>query len=342
MAEKRAGRTPHGNPSHRDEPVLLQEVRVDPSGPGYTCPSQRPLVRREDRRYRCPACGHNALLITRGPRRDGTGIGTFINCRSCGANQAGVAAASGIAPYRLLKWPPVEELGSQVGTDAVVPRIRVSEDVVSGCTSALWSLYHEHALAYLLDERGLTDATIRRWELGYDSAADAITIPVRDASNALLGIKRRLLSPPTSKDKVRNSVGLAALYPLATFDEDPPAVVLCEGELDALVLLQHGVSAVTTTTGTQGWDKHSEWAQWFVGRQVAVIYDAGSYALAAERANQLRREGAPRTWPVDLMRTGLAQNEDVTDWFVKYGRTAHELRQLIKNERRRSRTRRAA
>jgi hypothetical protein len=281
---------------------------------------------RETRRYRCPDCGRNALLITRAPHRDGTGLTTKINCRSCGAKQAAIAAASGIAPYKLLKWPPVEELGPQVGSEAVVPRISVSEGTVGGCASGLWTT--PHALAYLRDRRGLTDETIRKYELGYDSAADAITIPVRDDERALLGMKRRMLAEDADPKAV-NSRGLAALYPLAVFADDPRAVVLCEGEPDALILNQHGIHAVTPTTGTQGWAKHPEWSRWFVGRQVAVLYDAGSYELGSERAAQLRLDGAKRAWPVDLMLAGFSKDEDATDWFVKYGRTADDLRDLL-------------
>lgn len=288
----------------------------------------------ETRRYTCPACGRKALLVTRAPHRDGTGLTTKINCRGCGAGLNDVSAASDIPRYKLLRWPPPEELGPQAGTDAVVPRIAVSEGTVGGCVSALWSQKHEHALAYLCDRRGLTVDTILDYELGYDVTGDAITLPVRDADNTLLGIKRRLLDPPSPRDKARNSPKLAALYPLAVFEEDPPAVVLCEGEFDALLLNQHGVPAVTPTTGTQGWDKHPEWAQWFVGRHVAVIYDAGSDELAAERATRLRRDGARRAWPVDLMLAGLKPDEDVTDWFVTYRRTADGLRDVVQSERR--------
>jgi DNA primase len=200
----------------------------------------------------------------------------------------------------------------------------------------LWSQDHEHALAYLSVARGLTDETTRHYELGYDSTANAITLPVRDDNNALLGIKRRFVAADANPKAV-NSRGLAALYPLAVFDDDLATVVLCEGEFDALLLNQHGIPAVTTTTGTGGWDKHPKWAQWFVGRHVAVIYDAGSYELAAVRAAQLRREGAKRAWPVDLLLAGLKPKEDPTDWFVAYARSADDLRDFINSERRRRR-----
>lgn len=282
-------------------------------------------------RFACPACGKSTLEITRGPHRDG-GSTVLVHCWGCGGGLDDVSAASEIPRYKLLKWPPPQKLGEPVTPNggAVVPRLRVSQGTVGGCVSALWAQEHEHALAYLTGPRGLTDETIRRWELGYDIPGNAITIPVRDESNALLGIKRRFLSVD-AEPKAVNSRGLAALYPLAVFEEDPAAVVLCEGEFDALLLNQHGIPAVTPTTGTQGWDKHPEWSAWFIGRHVAVLYDAGSYALAAERAVCLRREGARRAWPVDLP---LTKGEDVTDWFLA-GQTAAELRDLINNARHR-------
>jgi hypothetical protein len=49
--------------------------------------------------------------------------------------------------------------------------------------------------------------------------------------------------------------------------------------------------------------------------------------------------GAKDAWPVDL---GLADGEDITDWFVTYGRSVTELRDLISDARRFSRRGRRA
>jgi hypothetical protein len=111
--------------------------------------------------------------------------------------------------------------------------------------------------------------------------------------------------------------GRSHLYPLSVLGADPATLVLCEGELDALLLNQHGIRAVTSTAGTTwkpDWDRH------VVRRRVAVLYDAGarSYERAERRALALVAAGAREAWPVDLTLAGFAKGEDVGDWFVKY------------------------
>src|SRR5919205_934102 len=84
-----------------------------------------------------------------------------------------------------------------------------SEATVDGWCSAL--LARPDALTYLLETRGLTLETIKRYELGYDSERNAITFPARDADGALL---------------------------------------LVAGEIDALTGRQNDLPTVTTTCGT--------------------------------------------------------------------------------------------
>jgi hypothetical protein len=212
-----------------------------------------------------------------------------------------------------------------------------SEGNVQGWRSALMEAGNASARRYLQETRGLLLGTIVELELGYDRDRHAITIPIRDEAGELVNVKRRVIRRGATKAK-RGLSRPAALYPIQTFAEDPTAIVLCEGELDALLLKQSGLPAVTSTSGTNGWDKYPAWHEHFVGRSVAVVYDCGaeSYAKATVRAQALQEAGALDAWPVDL---GLAQGEDVTNWFVKYGRDAHALRELLNKERRRKRGR---
>jgi hypothetical protein len=75
------------------------------------------------------------------------------------------------------------------------------------------------------------------------------------------------------------------------------------------------------------------WDRYARGRRIAVAYDAGSYERCVERAEALLAAGAKEAWPVDLGATGLEHGEDLGDWFVKYGRTAGELRDVITDAR---------
>jgi len=177
------------------------------------------------------------------------------------------------------------------------------------------------ALRYLRKERGLSLATIRRYRLGYDG--EAITIPVWH-DGEVVNVRRRFLDPDADPKILGLAGRPAELYPA------PPegrAWLLGEGEWDVLLALQKGLPAVTSTAGAH-WS--SEWDALVVGKRIAVVYDVGSLAAATRRAAELRAAGAAEAWPVDL---GLAHGEDLTDWFVKYGRSAERLKRLIRRER---------
>jgi hypothetical protein len=80
-----------------------------------------------------------------------------------------------------------------------------------------------------------------------------------------------------------------------------------------------------------------EWAPLFRGRRVPVIYDAGDARDAAyTAAGKLRAAGAD-AWVVDLASAGLKKGEDITDWFVTYGRNKADLIDLILSEKAKNR-----
>ena len=92
-------------------------------------------------------------------------------------------------------------------------------------------------------------------------------------------------------------------HPMQLYPDVPRAraVVLCEGEFDALLTHQRGLPAATSTAGTS-WDP--AWTGLLAGRRVAVVYDAGAswaYALAQRRARQFaagERGPAAAAWAV--------------------------------------------
>jgi hypothetical protein len=76
-----------------------------------------------------------------------------------------------------------------------------------------------------------------------------------------------------------------------------------------------------------------EWARLFRGRRVPVVYDAVDARDAANgTAAKLCAAGAD-AWVVDLASAGLKNGEDITDWFVTYGRNKADLIDLILRSR---------
>jgi hypothetical protein len=173
--------------------------------------------------------------------------------------------------------------------------------------------------------RGLNTKTIARYRIGSDGRT--LVIPVFDPTDPTRPVNR--YRRRTGSGGGPKYLGLRGrtianggitIYPRVPTRRD---VVVCSGLLDALLARQKGFDAVTGTGGCGTWP--DAWCRWFVGRRVAVVFDTGESIAAGRVAVRLNAAGA-RAWPVDL---GLAPKEDLTDWFVRHGRTAAELRALI-------------
>ena len=93
---------------------------------------------------------------------------------------------------------------------------------------------------YLIS-RGFTKETMERFMLGYDAAEDAVTIPYNKRGS--LYTKRRI-NPRSEQPKYDKPKGthFRPLYNPAALQED--AVFIVEGELDAIVIMQCGGTAV--------------------------------------------------------------------------------------------------
>lgn len=331
--------------SHQNAPT----PRHDPDGsePGGRFQPTRANVGNRVQ-FECPICGSsdaNAAVIL---DRDGdprTLIGCFaLNCPV--EKRAPYLRALGLA-WGLTDGETRERLAAEAYRRSARPKRRAKPEsppsvaLVEGWAARLWT--EPAALAYLRSERGLTDATIRASRIGYAASGSgrtwsefgAFTIPVV-RRRTVLTMRRRFWPdlPRSTKGKPVKIAGPAGV-PMALYPDAPTGrtLIVCEGEFDALLLRQKRLPAVTSTAGT-AWDQ--SWNRVVVGCRVAVIYDAGEASLAKARklAEAFRAAGAETAWAVDLGAAGLDDGEDVTDWFVTYGRSREDLRRLIADERR--------
>jgi hypothetical protein len=194
---------------------------------------------------------------------------------------------------------------------------------------------HDEALAYLLNERGLIREIITEYDVGYDGKA--FWLPIREPAGELVTLKRRGWPKPFEREGELLKYLFTPGHDAAHVYPEVPAtgpLILCEGEFDALVLRRHRLPSITVTTGmATHWQP--QWsANWPPGRKVALLYDAGTdaEAQADKRCAEICDCGA-LAWVCSLSKAGLKDKEDMTDWFVTYGRTRAELLRLIKRER---------
>ena len=177
----------------------------------------------------------------------------------------------------------------------------------------------------LESERGISLDTVKRWEIGWSSRLKRVAIPIRDETNLVRNIRLYSFDKAGSQKMIswRAGYGTARLWPLDSFKES--YVVLCEGEMDRLVLWQQGLNAVTTTGGAKTWK--SEWSSQFEDMKVRIVYDMDEAGLDGARkaaASIAEYASQIKIIKLDLTKKG----EDVTDFFVNYGYSLNDFRLL--------------
>jgi len=179
---------------------------------------------------------------------------------------------------------------------------------------ALWK--SENALNYLR-ERGLKDETIKELRLGL-SPKNLIAIPII-ADGKLVCIKYRSI-PPAEKQYSRET-GCPSYIFNGDFIEKGKAVVLTEGEFDAMIGYQWGMVAVSGITGASSFTPE-EMKQLDKADKVIVCYDSDE--AGQKGAHKLiDRLGLERCLNIVL------PTKDLNEFFLQ-GHTKEEFTQLIK------------
>jgi DNA primase len=189
-------------------------------------------------------------------------------------------------------------------------------------------LYHDrlpHEIRQYLNARGIPDPTIEEAQLGWHG--ERITIPVYDREGELVLYKlgKAPHDPSDSPKMLYDPPGVTAeLYGWETLRKNPSEVIVCEGEYDRLVLEARGFPAVTGTSGAATF--REEWAREIA--KVPRVYVCFDNDLAgrkgAERVGGLIPHARTVVLPPEVGDSG-----DVTDFFVRLGRSREEFRALL-------------
>jgi len=194
--------------------------------------------------------------------------------------------------------------------------------------SVLLEEYHrnlpQRIRSYLQNERGISDAVIDRYLLGWNGSR--VTIPVFDRRGDFAFFKlARDPEDKTDSPKMLATPGAhAELYDWQTVLAKPDEIIICEGEFDRLVLESRGLAAVTSTGGALTFRR--EWAEAF--REILQVYvcfdnDAAGRA-GAERVARLIPHARIVNLPEEVGESG-----DVTDFLVRLGRSREEFQRVL-------------
>lgn len=229
------------------------------------------------------------------------------------------------------------DVGDRVGVPRPYPdkppRPPIREALVKQWVGDLWAA--EEVCRWLREKRGLSDATLKKYEIGWDPKRQRNTIPIRDERGNVMNV--RLYNAKKDPKIINYTEGRykygspARLYGLDELEKyQGKQVVLCEGEWDRLVLQQEGFMAVTGTHGASVF--RPEWIAHFKDKDVVILYDCDREGQAAARnvvLRALKTAGAASVKHVVLPLKGDKDDKDVTDYFHKRGLTAADLQKLI-------------
>lgn len=187
---------------------------------------------------------------------------------------------------------------------------------------------NKKALLYL-KERGLTEETVERFKLGFVhfEKQDWLSIPSYEDGLPKL-IKYRKLPPDTNKDLdkyIRETGAKSILFNGDILDDDEiQEIYICEGELDAISMLQAGYDNVIGITGGAGTLLPSWYDKLVLKDNIYLIFDNDERGQKDARDIWARRLGTNKCWNVVL-----PKGEDVNS-FLK-DNSKEELDEYIKS-----------
>lgn len=187
--------------------------------------------------------------------------------------------------------------------------------------------YHEAlppGIRQYLNGRGIPDALVDFYFLGWNGSR--ITIPIfnRDRQLAFFKLAKDPEDRSDSPKMLATPGARAELYGWEDVRHRPDELVICEGEFDRLALKAQGFYTVTSTGGAQTF--RPEWAEELSAiPNIYICFDR-------DEAGRLGAEHVCRLIPfakVVTLPDEVGEGGDVTDFFVRLGRTDDDFRALM-------------
>ena len=244
--------------------------------------------------------------------------------------------------YKHLYGLSNEEAWFQLGDALKIPRPDGTKPTRPEIEVGLIQEYHQKLMSLtgpirdmLKERRGLTDETLKRFQLGWDG--ERITIPIYDEYNTLVNFRRYKWNSTDDQwkvlnyvDEYNNSYGEVRIFGIdRVVDPEVEYVVWAEGEMDRICAEQHGFPTACATSGAGTWKP--DWTKLF--RNKKRVYLAQDNDEAGRIATQKLCEKLYRVvdvyvinWPENFPVKG-----DITDFFTKCGQTSQDFQALLDN-----------
>lgn len=191
-------------------------------------------------------------------------------------------------------------------------------------------------LDYLHTKWGISDATIRKFRLGFDG--ERYTIPIYDETGQIVNVRKYLPEAARSEDKMRNHIELlptgeplrygtpTRLFPLSALSDNE--IILVEGEKDAIIAHEYGFNALTTTGGAARW--RESWNELFRGKRVFICYDQDKAGIDGTQKIAKELESVTGVYIVELPAPSTPyKGYDLANYFLDEGATRDEFLSVL-------------
>lgn len=196
-------------------------------------------------------------------------------------------------------------------------------ELIEKCHQALPPHIREY-----LHKRGLSDAVINEYKLGYGQfyRKPWITIPIKDIYGNYSFFKLRQ-DPSFGNDKITYPKGAEAQvydWDILSKIDTAKQLVISEGEMDRLLLLSKNVSAITSTHGAMTFKE--EWVSKIPkNTKVYICFDNDEAGKkGSERVAKMVENSGYETHIITLPEE-VGEAGDITDYFVKLGGSVDDL-----------------
>ena len=183
-------------------------------------------------------------------------------------------------------------------------------------------------LSVMKDKRGLSPATLEKFEIGWYK--DRFTIPVRDTDGVLQNVRRYKHNATKAADKMLNLAGHGEARLFLPWMLAEQEIIITEGELDAICGQENGLPTMSHTAGASVWK--AQWNPLFQDKVVYICYDVDDAGVngALKVAAGISRYAKA----VYIIRLPLpVKGSDLTNYFVDQGYTTKDFHELMDEAR---------
>lgn len=180
----------------------------------------------------------------------------------------------------------------------------------------------------ILEKRGISLSTIKRFSLGYDG--DRLWIPVRQGRHFINVRKHDIHHKQHDGAKVisyKSGYGELRLFPEENLTGGK--ILLLEGEMDCLLGCELGYNAITVTGGAGSFKK--EFIQLFKDKEVAICYDRDKAGQEGAKSVYSKISRICKTTRIIKLPGEVPAGYDFTDYIRENGKESFE--KLLQNDK---------